>query len=786
MQAEGSTTAGDDPGRRRARRRRHLLRRLDRRRPRVQRDQLAGPPLLARAAPGAVGDALPDAARHRDAVGQRAARHPRRPLRHLLRAQHRLAHLPRARPAGRLRPERDRAARRPSDPRCSCRRSSPSTASSRATRSGASRSSTTRRSCRTSWGTVPERVTALDPRHPVTIGPYMNDPDLINNKYQLTLAMEAARRVIPEVFAEYEAMSGRRYPVLDLYRMDDADVALVLLNSAAETAKDVADGLREQGIHAGVHQPERDAAVPRRGDPEALRRVKRRPDRRARRLLRRRRRQPLARGQGRAEGRPRQRDSLPDPHLRPRRPRLLRRRRRGVLRAGARRGRDGTRRGAVRLLRRRRRATRHGRPRSGLPPIGAEDGDGPGEGRARTRRRAARRSKLRRSGSSPGARSASRRATARARAAASSPRSHLFLQGLEGDVVVLYQTGCAMVVTTGYPSTSHRITYVHNLFQNGAATLSGLVEMFHERVRRGELPAGDDITFVMITGDGGMDIGMGAAIGAAIRNHRMIILEYDNQGYMNTGAQLSYSTPLGHLTSTSHVGPAELGKSFHHKDTPQIMAASNIPYVFTGDRGLPGGPDAQGRQGAVVREASEGLVYGKILISCPLNWRTDDRAGATSCRRPSTAASSRCTRSSAASRRSPTTRRRWAAAIPVAGWLKLMGKTRHLLQARERGGARLDRGRDRAPLAAAQGDARAPTPVRSPWRRVIEKRRLTEVTKFFVRRRPAHRAQRAARTVRHPPRARDRRAHADQHHRLRPRSPARSRSSSRRSAARAR
>lgn len=39
-------------------------------------------------------------------------------------------------------------------------------------------------------GPVPEVVTALDPRHPVTIGPYMNDPDLINNKYQL----ERARR----------------------------------------------------------------------------------------------------------------------------------------------------------------------------------------------------------------------------------------------------------------------------------------------------------------------------------------------------------------------------------------------------------------------------------------------------------------------------------------------------------------------------------------------------------------------------------------------------------------
>ena len=90
--------------------------------------------------------------------------------------------------------------------------------------------------------------------------------------------------------------------------------------------------------------------------------------------------------------------------------------------------------------------------------------------------------------------------------------------------------------------------------------------------RRGEIEVDDDFTFVMVTGDGGMDIGMGSAIGTALRGHKMIILEYDNEGYMNTGSQLSYSTPLGHVTTTSSVGKKQRGKSFAHKDTPQIMA----------------------------------------------------------------------------------------------------------------------------------------------------------------------------------------------------------------------
>ncbi|MGZ8263446.1 MAG: hypothetical protein ACXW2I_04665, partial [Burkholderiales bacterium] len=51
-------------------------------------------------------------------------------------------------------------------------------------------------------GQRPQWPTPLDTDHPATYGAYMNDPDLINNQVQLSRAMDAARRVIPEVFAE--------------------------------------------------------------------------------------------------------------------------------------------------------------------------------------------------------------------------------------------------------------------------------------------------------------------------------------------------------------------------------------------------------------------------------------------------------------------------------------------------------------------------------------------------------------------------------------------------------
>ncbi|MGV2806738.1 pyruvate synthase, partial [Clostridium perfringens] len=120
------------------------------------------------------------------------------------------------------------------------------------------------------------------------------------------------------------------------------------------------------------------------------------------------------------------------------------------------------------------------------------------------------------------------------------PALELFFKGIEGNVVTLFHTGCAYITTTGYPYNSHKQSFIHNLFQNGPATLSGTVEAFLEKKRRGEIEVPEDFTFVMVTGDGGMDIGMGSAIGTALRGHNLIILEYDNEGYMNTGAQLSY------------------------------------------------------------------------------------------------------------------------------------------------------------------------------------------------------------------------------------------------------
>lgn len=75
----------------------------------------------------------------------------------------------------------------------------------------------------------------------------MNEPDLMNNKYQLHLAMEDARSVIDQVFREYETISNRNYQYVEGYCYEDSDVLMFVLGSGYSSAKQAVDELRTEG-----------------------------------------------------------------------------------------------------------------------------------------------------------------------------------------------------------------------------------------------------------------------------------------------------------------------------------------------------------------------------------------------------------------------------------------------------------------------------------------------------------------------------------------------------------
>ena len=222
------------------------------------------------------------------------------------------------------------------------------------------------------------------------------------------------------------------------------------------------------------------------------------------------------------------------------------------------------------------------------------------------------------------------------------------------------------------------LSYVHNLFQNGAATLSGIVEICHRKQEKGEIPYGD-IVFIMVSGDGGMDIGMGSALGTALRGHKLLIFEYDNGGYMNTGYQLSYSTPLGAKSATSHIGKDQYGKSFFHKDMPKLMAATGIPYVATVAESNP--VDFMKKAAKAAHYATNiGTAYIKAISACPLNWgdkpdteRRVIEAAVNSCYFPLYEVENGVTKLSYDPEKT-------GKKIPITDWLKMMGRTKHLVK----------------------------------------------------------------------------------------------------------
>ena len=92
----------------------------------------------------------------------------------------------------------------------------------------------------------------LNKKEPMAIGPLDLQAYLFEHKAQQGNAMKAAKQVILDVSKEFEKWTGRHYDLFEEYKLDDAEIAIVCMNSTAGTTKAVVDKLREQGVKAGL------------------------------------------------------------------------------------------------------------------------------------------------------------------------------------------------------------------------------------------------------------------------------------------------------------------------------------------------------------------------------------------------------------------------------------------------------------------------------------------------------------------------------------------------------
>ena len=190
------------------------------------------------------------------------------------------------------------------------------------------------------------------------------------------------------------------------------------------------------------------------------------------------------------------------------------------------------------------------------------------------------------------------------------------LSALDDPVVVGNATGCLEVATTIYPYTAWGVPFIHNAFENVAATISGAEAMFSSLKKQGKIDK--EIKFIAFGGDGGTyDIGIQSLSGALERGHNFVYVCYDNEAYMNTGIQRSSATPRGAWTTTSPAGKVIPGKTQYRKDLTAVVAAHNIPYVAQA---------SIWRWNDLIEKArkafyTEGPAFINVLSPCHRGWR---------------------------------------------------------------------------------------------------------------------------------------------------------------------
>jgi pyruvate/2-oxoacid:ferredoxin oxidoreductase beta subunit len=182
----------------------------------------------------------------------------------------------------------------------------------------------------------------------------------------------------------------------------------------------------------------------------------------------------------------------------------------------------------------------------------------------------------------------------------------LVLRAIGTKVIVVTVPSCVSVIAGPYPHAAVDVPYYHAAFEVAAASAAGIVNALKIQGRQ-------DIAVVAFAGDGGtFDIGLQSLSGAADRNENFIYVCYDNEGYMNTGIQVSSATPTHAWTGTT---PA--GNTRRKKQIMEIMAAHRIPYAATASIGFPEDLMQKVKKALGIR----GTRFIHLLSPCNTGWK---------------------------------------------------------------------------------------------------------------------------------------------------------------------
>jgi pyruvate/2-oxoacid:ferredoxin oxidoreductase beta subunit len=185
------------------------------------------------------------------------------------------------------------------------------------------------------------------------------------------------------------------------------------------------------------------------------------------------------------------------------------------------------------------------------------------------------------------------------------------------DTMAVIPPSCMAIIAGPQPFSSLHMPVYQPTLEASAAAASGLRRALDAQGK-------NETQVIVLAGDGGTyDIGFQCLSSAAERNENILYFCLDNEGYMNTGAQKSSSTP--HYAKT---GTTPAGKSTRKKNLTAIMAAHQVPYAATASVGFL--PDLVRK--VEKAKAMRGFRIITLLVPCLDGWGLADDGGLTASR----------------------------------------------------------------------------------------------------------------------------------------------------------
>jgi pyruvate/2-oxoacid:ferredoxin oxidoreductase beta subunit len=182
----------------------------------------------------------------------------------------------------------------------------------------------------------------------------------------------------------------------------------------------------------------------------------------------------------------------------------------------------------------------------------------------------------------------------------------LVLRAIGAKAIVVTVPSCVSVIAGPFPNAAANVPMYHAAFEVAAASAAGISNALKTQGRQ-------EIPVLAFAGDGGtFDIGLQSLSGAADRNEDFIYVCFDNEGYMNTGIQVSSATPTHTWTGTTPTGNTR-----RKKQIMEIMAAHRIPYAATASIGFPEDLMQKVKKARDIR----GTRFIHLLSPCNTGWK---------------------------------------------------------------------------------------------------------------------------------------------------------------------